>query len=193
MPLIAIEVGKTLAEADEEVDLCRELIDILADTDRWEASDRLPLGVVAGISLYHYPLLSPLWMALPALTAGNGYVLRPCTWSPVTGVVAAELVNGAGYPDGLFNVIHGSLDVVNCILEHPGLSAVSYVGSGPWAQYMVDTGSDHGKRVFAHGAVRQMHVVADDADPDGHSPRRVPKHHRLCRPTMARRLHRRRR
>jgi malonate-semialdehyde dehydrogenase (acetylating) / methylmalonate-semialdehyde dehydrogenase len=163
--LIAIEVGKTLAEADAEIDLSIELIRMVGDTDRWARSGRRPLGVAAGISLYHYPLLSPLWMVLPALTAGNGYVLRPCTWSPVTGVATAELLDGAGYPTGLFNAVHGSLDTVNCILRHPGLSAVSYVGSGPWAQYMVDVGTRHGKRVDANGALRHLHVVADGADP----------------------------
>jgi malonate-semialdehyde dehydrogenase (acetylating)/methylmalonate-semialdehyde dehydrogenase len=163
--LIAIEVGKTLAEANEEIDLSIDLVGMLSDPDRWDLAGRRPLGVAAGISLYHYPLLSPLWMALPALTAGNAYVLRPCTWSPVTGVATAELIAAAGYPTGLFNAVHGSLDTVNCILRHPGVSAVSYVGSGPWARYMVDVGTGHGKRVHALGALRHLHVVADGADP----------------------------
>jgi malonate-semialdehyde dehydrogenase (acetylating)/methylmalonate-semialdehyde dehydrogenase len=166
VPLIAIEVGKTLAEAHEEVDLSVEFVEMLADTDRSDLSQRRPLGVASGISLYHYPLLTPLWLALPALTAGNGYVLRPCTWSPVASVAAAEVIAGSGYPAGLFNAVHGSLDTVNCILAHPGLAAVSYVGSGPWAQYMVDVGTRRGKRVHSHGALRQLHVVADDADPE---------------------------
>jgi malonate-semialdehyde dehydrogenase (acetylating)/methylmalonate-semialdehyde dehydrogenase len=163
--LIAIEVGKTLAEADAEIDLSIDFIGMLGDAERWDACGRRPLGIAAGISLYHYPLLSSLWMVLPALTAGNGYVLRPCTWSPVSGVATAELIDAAGYPTGLFNAVHGSLATVNRILRHPGVSAVSYVGSGPWAQYMVDVGTQHGKRVDALGALRHVHVVADSADP----------------------------
>jgi malonate-semialdehyde dehydrogenase (acetylating)/methylmalonate-semialdehyde dehydrogenase len=163
--LIAIEVGKTLAEADEEIDLSIDLVGMLSDPDRWDVAGHRPLGVAAGISLYHYPLLTPLWLALPALTAGNAYILRPCTWSPVTGVAAAALIDRAGYPAGLFNAVHGSLDTVNCILHHRGVSAVSYVGSGPWARYMVDVGTRHGKRVHAQGAWRQLHVVPDGADP----------------------------
>jgi malonate-semialdehyde dehydrogenase (acetylating)/methylmalonate-semialdehyde dehydrogenase len=164
-PVISIEVGKTLAEANEEVDLSCRLIEATLDATSSDRSAREPLGVVAGISLYHYPLLTPLWLMLPALNAGNGYLLRPCTWSPVTGVIAAQLVDGAGYPEGLVNVVHGSLTVVDGILRHPGVPAVSYVGSGPWARYMVDSGQTHGKRVEAQGAIRQIHVVNEDADP----------------------------
>lgn len=165
IPLISIEVGKTLAEANEEIELSCQFIETMAQADRWETQAGSPLGVVAGISLYHYPLLTPLWLMLPALSAGNGYVLRPCTWSPVSSVAAAELVSNAGYPDGLLNVVHGSLDIVHSILRHPELPAISYVGSGTWAQYVVETGSAHGKRVHAHGAVRLTHTVGDDADP----------------------------
>jgi malonate-semialdehyde dehydrogenase (acetylating)/methylmalonate-semialdehyde dehydrogenase len=171
--LIAGEVGKPIADARREVELSIGLIEAITQERRWaaleqrvgdEISRRLPLGIAGGISLYHFPLLSPLWMLMPAMAAGNAYVLRPCTWSPLTSVEVARVVERADLPRGAFNMIQGSLGVVDAMLAHPGLAAISYVGSGPWAHYMYEHGSRHGKRVQALGAIRQVHVVLHGAD-----------------------------
>ena len=172
--LIAREVGKPLPQARHELDMASELLESIGDEDLWaglsgstggESRRSLPVGVAGGISLYHYPLLSPLWMAVPALATGNAYVLRPCTWSPLTSRALGELIDEAGLPDGVFNMVQGSLQVVDAMLAHPAIEAISYVGSGPWAHYMYARGSKRGKRVQAVGAIRQIHVVLADADP----------------------------
>ena len=120
--------------------------------DSW--SIRQPLGVVAGITPFNFPAMVPLWMFPIALACGNTFVLKPSERDPSSAMLLAEMLKEAGLPDGVFNVVHGDKSSVDCILAHPGIQAVSFVGSTPIAEYVYATGTKHGKRVQALGAPR---------------------------------------
>ena len=112
-------------------------------------SIRQPLGVVAGITPFNFPAMVPMWMWGPALACGNTFVLKPSEKDPSASLYVAELLKEAGIPDGVFNVVQGDKVAVDALLEHPGVSAVSFVGSTPIAQYVYETGTKAGKRVQA--------------------------------------------
>jgi malonate-semialdehyde dehydrogenase (acetylating)/methylmalonate-semialdehyde dehydrogenase len=127
-------------------------------------SIRQPLGVAAGITPFNFPAMVPMWMWAPALACGNTFVLKPSEKDPSASLYVAELLNEAGVPDGVFNVVHGDKVAVDAILEHPGIAAVSFVGSTPIAKYIYTTGSANGKRVQALGGAKNHMVVLPDAD-----------------------------
>jgi malonate-semialdehyde dehydrogenase (acetylating)/methylmalonate-semialdehyde dehydrogenase len=129
-------------------------------------SIRQPLGVVAGITPFNFPAMVPMWMWAPALACGNCFVLKPSEKDPSASVFTAELLKEAGVPDGVFNVVHGDKAAVDALLEHPGVSAVSFVGSTPIARYIYETGTRHGKRVQALGGAKNHMIVLPDADVD---------------------------
>jgi malonate-semialdehyde dehydrogenase (acetylating)/methylmalonate-semialdehyde dehydrogenase len=129
-------------------------------------SIRQPLGVVAGITPFNFPAMVPMWMWAPALACGNCFVLKPSEKDPSASLLTAELLKEAGVPDGVFNVVQGDKVAVDAILEHPGVSAVSFVGSTPIARYIYETGTKHGKRVKALGGAKNHMIVLPDADVD---------------------------
>ena len=129
-------------------------------------SIRQPLGVVAGITPFNFPAMVPMWMWGPALACGNTFVLKPSEKDPSASLYVAELLKEAGVPDGVFNVIQGDKVAVDALLEHPGVSAVSFVGSTPIAQYVYETGTKAGKRVQALAGAKNHMIVLPDADVD---------------------------
>jgi malonate-semialdehyde dehydrogenase (acetylating)/methylmalonate-semialdehyde dehydrogenase len=132
--------------------------------DSW--SFRQSLGVVAGITPFNFPAMVPLWMLPVAIACGNCFILKPSERDPSSSLVLAELLKEAGLPDGVFNVVHGDKRVVDAILDHPGISAVSFVGSTPVAEYVYRRGTTAGKRVQALGGAKNHMIVMPDADMD---------------------------
>ncbi|HWC36252.1 MAG TPA: CoA-acylating methylmalonate-semialdehyde dehydrogenase [Mycobacteriales bacterium] len=126
-----------------------------------------PVGVVAGITPFNFPVMVPLWMAANALACGNAFVLKPSERDPSPSLLLAELVTEAGFPDGVFNVVHGDAEAVDALITHPDVDAVSFVGSTPIARHVYETGTQHGKRVQALGGAKNHMVVLPDADLDG--------------------------
>ena len=106
---------------------------------------RQPLGVVAGITPFNFPAMVPLWMFPLALACGNCFILKPSDRDPSASILLAEMLKQAGLPDGVFNVVQGDKEAVDNILEHPGIAAVSFVGSTPIAEYVYARGTSHGK------------------------------------------------
>src|SRR4029077_2465138 len=129
-------------------------------------SIRQPLGVVGGITPFNFPAMVPMWMWAPALAWGNTFILKPSEKDPSASLYTAELLKEAGVPDGVFNVVHGDKAAVDAVLEHPGIQAVSFVGSTPIARYVYETGTKHGKRVQALGGAKNHMIVLPDADID---------------------------
>ncbi|MGH3063992.1 MAG: CoA-acylating methylmalonate-semialdehyde dehydrogenase [Gaiellaceae bacterium] len=129
-------------------------------------SIRQPMGVVAGITPFNFPAMVPMWMWAPALACGNTFILKPSEKDPSASVLTAELLQEAGLPDGVFNVVHGDKVAVDAILEHPDIGAVSFVGSTPIARYIYSTGTAKGKRVQALGGAKNHMIVLPDADLD---------------------------
>jgi malonate-semialdehyde dehydrogenase (acetylating)/methylmalonate-semialdehyde dehydrogenase len=129
-------------------------------------SIRQPLGVVAGITPFNFPAMVPMWMFANAIACGNTFVLKPSEKDPSASLFMADLLQQAGLPDGVFNVVQGDKVVVDRLLEHPDVAAVSFVGSTPIARYVYETGTHHGKRVQALGGAKNHMVVLPDADID---------------------------
>jgi malonate-semialdehyde dehydrogenase (acetylating)/methylmalonate-semialdehyde dehydrogenase len=125
---------------------------------------RQPLGVVAGITPFNFPAMVPMWMFANAIACGNSFILKPSEKDPSASIYMAELLKEAGLPDGVFNVVQGDKVAVDAILEHPGIAAVSFVGSTPIARHIYETGTRHGKRVQALGGAKNHMVVLPDAD-----------------------------
>jgi malonate-semialdehyde dehydrogenase (acetylating)/methylmalonate-semialdehyde dehydrogenase len=125
-----------------------------------------PLGVVAGITPFNFPVMVPLWMLANAIACGNAFVLKPSEKDPSPSLLLAELARDAGVPDGVLNVVHGDAEAVDALLAHPGVAAVSFVGSTPIARHIYETGARHGKRVQALGGAKNHMVVLPDADVD---------------------------
>jgi malonate-semialdehyde dehydrogenase (acetylating)/methylmalonate-semialdehyde dehydrogenase len=130
--------------------------------DNWTM--RQPLGVVAGITPFNFPVMVPMWMYPVAIAAGNCFVLKPSPLDPTPSLMMAELLKQAGLPDGVFNVIQGDKDAVDALLVHPDVKALSFVGSTAIAQKIYETGARHGKRVQALGGAKNHMVVMPDAD-----------------------------
>src|SRR6266511_5486629 len=129
-------------------------------------SIRQPLGVAAGITPFNFPIMVPMWMHPIAIACGNSFVLKPSERDPSVSTRVAELYAEAGLPDGVFNVVHGDKTAVDAVLDHPGISAVSFVGSTPIARYVYERGTTHGKRVQALGGAKNHAIVMPDADLD---------------------------
>ncbi len=125
---------------------------------------RQPVGVCAGITPFNFPVMVPLWMFPMAIACGNTFILKPSEKVPSASIRMAELFQEAGLPDGVFNVVHGDKEAVDAILNHPGIHAVSFVGSTPIAKYLYETCARNGKRVQALGGAKNHAVVLPDAD-----------------------------
>ncbi len=123
-----------------------------------------PVGIGAGITPFNFPAMIPLWMGMPAIACGNAFILKPSERDPSVPVRLAELLLEAGLPKGIFNVVQGDKDVVDAILKHPGIHAVSFVGSTPVAAHIYATAAAHAKRVQAFGGAKNHAVVMPDAD-----------------------------
>ena len=129
-------------------------------------SDRQPLGVVAGITPFNFPAMVPLWMYPVAVACGNAFILKPSERDPSAPMLVCDLFRQAGFPDGVLNVVHGDKEVVDAILDHPDIKAVSFVGSTPIAHHVYMRGTQAGKRVQALGGAKNHMVVMPDADMD---------------------------
>ncbi|MFI8849749.1 CoA-acylating methylmalonate-semialdehyde dehydrogenase [Streptomyces sp. NPDC053499] len=176
--IISAEHGKTVEDARGEIMRGREVVEFacgLGDVLKGSYSDqvsrgvdvhnfRRPLGVVAGITPFNFPAMVPLWMHPIAIATGNTFVLKPSERDPSAANFIAGLYRKAGLPDGVFNVVHGGKDAVDAILTHPGIEAVSFVGSTPIAKYVHEQATAHGKRVQALGGAKNHAVVLPDAD-----------------------------
>jgi malonate-semialdehyde dehydrogenase (acetylating)/methylmalonate-semialdehyde dehydrogenase len=129
-------------------------------------SIRQPLGVVAGITPFNFPVMVPLWMLANAIACGNTFILKPSERDPSAALVLAELLQEAGLPDGVFNVIQGDRVAVDTLLHHADVQAVSFVGSTAVARHIYTTGTAAGKRVQALGGAKNHMLVMPDADMD---------------------------
>ncbi|PAU71464.1 CoA-acylating methylmalonate-semialdehyde dehydrogenase [Vreelandella alkaliphila] len=132
--------------------------------DNWTM--RQPLGVVAGITPFNFPVMVPMWMFPVAIAAGNTFVLKPSPLDPSASLMIADLLKQAGLPDGVFNVVQGDKDSVEALIDHPDVKALSFVGSTPIANLIYERGAKHGKRVQALGGAKNHMVVMPDANLD---------------------------
>ena len=178
--LITAEHGKVFTDAQGEVARGIDIIEfscgipqllkgdftdqVSTGMDNWTL--RQPLGVVAGITPFNFPVMVPMWMFPVAIAAGNTFVLKPSPIDPSASLFMGELFKKAGLPDGVFNVVQGDKEAVDALLVHPDVKAVSFVGSTPIANYIYETGAHHGKRVQALGGAKNHMVVMPDADLD---------------------------
>ncbi|MGE0418965.1 MAG: CoA-acylating methylmalonate-semialdehyde dehydrogenase [Acetobacteraceae bacterium] len=178
--IITAEHGKVLSDADGEVQRGLEVVEFACGIphllrgeyteavgtgiDAW--SIRQPLGVVAGITPFNFPLMVPLWMIPVALATGNCFILKPSEKDPSAALKLAALLKEAGLPDGVFGVVQGARESVETILAHPDIAAISFVGSTAIAELIYKTGTSHGKRVQALGGAKNHLVVMPDADLD---------------------------
>ncbi|MDR3452162.1 MAG: CoA-acylating methylmalonate-semialdehyde dehydrogenase, partial [Rhodoferax sp.] len=176
--LITAEHGKVFTDAQGEVARGIDIVEfscgipqllkgdftdqVSPGMDNWTL--RQPLGVVAGITPFNFPVMVPMWMFPVALAAGNCFVLKPSPIDPSASLLIAALLKKAGLPDGVFNVVQGDKEAVDALLAHPDVMAVSFVGSTPIANYIYETGAHHGKRVQALGGAKNHLVVMPDAD-----------------------------
>ncbi|RNL83951.1 CoA-acylating methylmalonate-semialdehyde dehydrogenase [Halostreptopolyspora alba] len=178
--LVCAEHGKVVEDARGEIVRGREIVEfacgitsalkgdysdqISGDIDSF--SYRQPLGVVAGITPFNFPVMVPLWMHPIAIACGNTFVLKPSERDPSASTFVAQLYADAGLPDGVFNVVHGDRDAVDGLLDSDGVEAVSFVGSTPVARYVHERATATGKRVQALGGAKNHAVVLPDADLD---------------------------
>ena len=137
-----------------------------AGTDVDVYSIRQPLGVVAGITPFNFPVMVPLWMCANAIACGNAFILKPSEKDPSASLFLAELWQEAGLPDGVFTVLQGDKEAVDALLRHADVSAISFVGSTPIARSIYETGTAHGKRVQALGGAKNHALILPDADLD---------------------------
>jgi malonate-semialdehyde dehydrogenase (acetylating)/methylmalonate-semialdehyde dehydrogenase len=176
--IISLENGKTIADALgevarglENVEFACGIPNLLKGGYTEQASRgvdvyqiRQPLGVVAGITPFNFPVMVPLWMLANALACGNAFVLKPSEKVPGAAVFLVGLLKEAGLPDGVLNLVNGDKVAVDRILDHPDIKAVSFVGSTPVARYIYETGTKNGKRVQALGGAKNHMLVLPDAD-----------------------------
>ena len=177
---ITSEHGKVLSDAMGEVDRGIDIVEfacgipqllrgnftdqVSTGMDNWTL--RQPLGVVAGIRPFNFPVMVPAWMFPVAIAAGNTFILKPSPTDPTPSLLMADLMKEAGFPDGVFNVIQGDKEAVDAILNHPDIAAASFVGSTPIANYVYVTDAHHGKRIQALGGAKNHLVVMPDSDID---------------------------
>ncbi|WP_233835776.1 CoA-acylating methylmalonate-semialdehyde dehydrogenase [Paraburkholderia sp. ZP32-5] len=178
--IITAEHGKVFSDAQGEVARGIDVIEfacgipqllkgdyteqVSTGIDNW--TTRQALGVVAGITPFNFPCMVPCWMFPVAIAAGNVFILKPSERDPSAALFMAGLLKQAGLPDGVFNVVQGDKVVVDALLTHPDVKAISFVGSTPIANYIYETGAKHGKRVQALGGAKNHMVVMPDADLD---------------------------
>ncbi len=178
--LVTAEHGKVLEDAGGEVARGLEIVEFACGiptllhgassdtvaTDLDVRSLRQPLGVVAVVSPFNFPVMVPLWFVPVALACGNAVVLKPSEKDPSAALAMAELWSEAGLPDGVLNVVHGDGDAVDALLAHEHVEAVSFVGSTPVARHVYTSGTAYGKRVQALGGAKNHMLVLPDADLD---------------------------
>jgi malonate-semialdehyde dehydrogenase (acetylating)/methylmalonate-semialdehyde dehydrogenase len=178
--IITAEHGKVFSDAQGEVSRGIDVIEfacgipqllkgdyteqVSTGIDNW--TTRQALGVVAGITPFNFPCMVPCWMFPVAIAAGNAFILKPSERDPSAALFMAGLLQEAGLPDGVFSVVQGDKVVVDALLVHPDVKAISFVGSTPIANYIYQTGAQHGKRVQALGGAKNHMVVMPDADLD---------------------------
>ena len=177
--MVTREHGKTLEEARGSVRRGIEVVEFACGAPTLLMGDSLeqvaggidcdtirqPVGVCAGITPFNFPAMVPMWMYPIAIVCGNTFVLKPSEKVPLTATRLVELLQEAGLPPGVMNLIHGGVDVVNALCTHPGIDAVSFVGSSPVAKHVYQTATAHGKRVQAAGGAKNYMVILPDADP----------------------------
>ena len=178
--LLSAEHGKVIADSKGDIQRGLEVIEFACGIPhlmKGEYSEgagpgidiysmRQPLGVVAGITPFNFPAMIPMWMFGVAIACGNGFILKPSEKDPSVPLRLAELMLEAGAPEGLLNVVQGDKVVVDAILTHPDIKAVSFVGSSDIAHYVYSTGTANGKRVQAMGGAKNNGVILPDADMD---------------------------
>ena len=176
--LVTREHGKTLAESRAEIYRGIEVVEfacgipslmmgevlpnIARDVDA--SCVRHPVGVCVGITPYNFPAMVPMWMFPIAITCGNPFILKPSEKTPLSAVRIGELLMEAGLPDGVFNIVHGGRAVVDALLTHPKVAAISFVGSTAVAKHVYQTGTANGKRVQAAGGAKNHLIIMPDAD-----------------------------
>ena len=178
--IVVAQHGKVLSDAKGEIARGQEIVEYAcgithlisgpytpqAATGIDAYSVREPLGVVAGITPFNFPVMIQLWMAPMAIAAGNAFILKPSERDPGAANFIAGLWKEAGLPDGVFNVLHGDKEMVDGLLTHPRVDGISFVGSTPIAQHVYETGTRHGKRVQALGGAKNHALIMPDADMD---------------------------
>lgn len=178
--LLTRENGKTIEEAKGDLRRGIEVVEFACGIAQMYKGENLPqvamhidgqtirepLGVCAGITPFNFPAMVPMWMFPLAIACGNTFILKPSEKVPLTAVRMAELLQEAGLPDGVFNIVNGGKEVVDALCTHPGIAAVSFVGSSKIAKYVYALGNQHGKRVQAGGGAKNVLLVLPDAEPD---------------------------
>ncbi|MGJ0502978.1 MAG: CoA-acylating methylmalonate-semialdehyde dehydrogenase [Methylocystis sp.] len=178
--ILAREHGKTLADAQGEIQRGVEVAEFSIGvphlmkgefTDSAAAgldvySMRQPLGVVAGVTPFNFPVMIPMWKFAPAIACGNAFILKPSERNPGAPLLLAELMLEAGLPAGVLNVVNGDKEAVDALLEEPRVRAIGFVGSTPVAEYVYAHGAAHGKRVQCFGGAKNHMVIMPDADLD---------------------------
>ncbi|HFL2189027.1 TPA: CoA-acylating methylmalonate-semialdehyde dehydrogenase [Pseudomonas putida] len=178
--IITAEHGKVFTDAQGEVERGIDILEfacgipnlltgdhsdqVSRGMDNWTL--RQPLGVVAGVTPFNFPVMVPMWMYPVAIAAGNTFILKPSPTDPTASLFMADLLREAGLPKGVFNVIQGDKESVDALIEHPDVKAVSFVGSTPIAQNIYEAGARNGKRVQGLGGAKNHMVVMPDADID---------------------------
>ena len=178
--LITAEHGKVLSDAKGEIGRGIEVIEFACGIPQLLKGDysdqastgidvfsfREPVGVVAGITPFNFPVMVPLWMCPIAIATGNAFILKPSERDPSAALLLAKLWTEAGLPDGVFQVLNGDKEIVTGLLTHSDVDAISFVGSTPIAKYVHETATAHGKRVQALGGAKNHAIILPDADLD---------------------------
>ncbi|KHE72770.1 CoA-acylating methylmalonate-semialdehyde dehydrogenase [Halobacillus sp. BBL2006] len=178
--IVTMENGKSFKEAQGEVQRGIENVEFAAGAPTLMMGDQLPsvaeglesgvyrypIGVVGGITPFNFPMMVPAWMFPMAIVTGNTFVLKPSERTPLLANRLAELFEEAGLPKGVFNIVHGAHDVVNGLLDHKDVAAISFVGSQPVAKYVYQRGTENLKRVQALAGAKNHSIVLEDANMD---------------------------
>ena len=178
--LLSSEHGKVIADAKGDIQRGLDVVEFACGVPHLLKGDytqgagpgidvysmRQPIGIGAGITPFNFPAMIPLWMGAVATACGNAFLLKPSERDPSVPVRLAELMREAGMPEGIFQVVHGDKEMVDAILDHPAIGAVSFVGSSDIAHYVYQRGVAAGKRVQAMGGAKNHGIVMPDADLD---------------------------
>ncbi len=178
--LISSEHGKVIADSKGDIQRGLEVVEFALGIPHAQKGEytqgagpgidvysmRQPIGIGAGITPFNFPAMIPLWMSGVAIACGNAFILKPSERDPSTGVRLAELMLEAGAPEGILQVVHGDKEMVDAILDHPAIAAVSFVGSSDIANYVYQRGAAAGKRVQAMGGAKNHGIIMPDADLD---------------------------
>lgn len=177
--LISHENGKVIDQARAEVEKAIECVEFGCSLPNLAAGTQLevsrgvtceltyaPLGVVAGITPFNFPLMVPLWMIPQAIVGGNAFILKPSEQTPLSAMLLGRLFAEAGLPDGIYNIVQGGRETVEALCDHPGIAAVGFVGSTKVAKLVYGRACAAGKRALCLGGAKNHLIVVPDADPD---------------------------